>query len=323
MRAIEITDHGPGDVLDLADKSRPTPGEHEVRIDVEAIGVNFADIDQRRGQYPDTPEVPYVPGMEAAGTIAETGPDVERTVGDRVVALLETGAYAETVVAPTHRLFEIPESVDLRTAAGFPVQFLTAHHALHERGNIDSDDRVLIHAAGGGVGTAAVQLAAATQSEVFGTASTAEKLALARDLGLDHPINYEAEDFVDEIDQLTDGTGVDLVLDGVGGESFYKSLDALDGFGRIVSYGVASGNVPAVATPRLLFENKAVLGFHLGHAFEHHPERVTDVALQLLDRIADDDLDVVIDRTFPLTEAAAAHEYVETRESVGKVLLEP
>ncbi|MFB6223875.1 MAG: zinc-binding alcohol dehydrogenase family protein [Haloarcula sp.] len=323
MRAIEITDHGTGGVLEVATKSQPAPGEHEVRIDVEAIGVNFADIDHRRGRYPDTPAVPYVPGMEAAGTITETGPGVERTVGDRVVALLETGAYAETIVAPTHRLFEIPDSVALHTAAGFPVQFLTAHYALHERGNITSDDRVLIHAAAGGVGSAAVQLAATTEAEVFGTASTTEKLALACDLGLDNPINYEDHDIVDEIDQLTNETGVDLVLDGVGGEAFYKSLDALAGFGRVVSYGVASGDIPAAATPRLLFENKSVLGFHLGHTFKHHPERVATVARQLLEQIAADDLEVVIDRTFPLADAATAHEYVENRESVGKVLLEP
>lgn len=323
MYAIEITDHGSSAVLEGTERSRPEPGENEVRIDVGAVGLNFADVEHRRGSYPDSPEPPYVPGMEAAGTIAATGPGVERAVGDRVVALLETGAYAEAVIAPTDRLFDIPDPVDLRTAAGFPVQFLTAYHALHGWGDLGDDDRVLIHAAAGGVGTAAVQLAAATAAEVFGTASTDEKLSLASDLGLDHPINYERRDIVDEVDRLTDGAGVDLVLDGVGGEAFYRSLDALAGFGRIVTYGVASGNVPAAATPRLLFENKSVHGFHLGHAFEHRPERTTAVAPDLLQRIGSGDLEVVVERTFPLADAAAAHEHLENRESVGKVVLEP
>lgn len=323
MHAIEITDHGGSDVLGVTDRPRPDPGDGEVLIDVEAVGLNFADVEHRRGRYPDGPEPPFVPGMEAAGTIAATGPGVDRAVGDRVVGFLETGAYAGAVVAPTHRLFAIPDSMDARTAAGFPVQFLTAYHALYEWGDLTADDRVLIHAAAGGVGTAAVQLAAATGAEVFGTASTAEKLSLAADLGVERAIDYEERDLADEIDRLTDGAGVDLVLDGVGGEAFYGSLDALAGFGRIVAYGVASGTTPAAATPRLFFENRSVHGFHLGHAFEHRPDRVTAPAPDLLERIADGDLEVVVERTFPLAEAGAAHEHLENRESVGKVVLEP
>lgn len=323
MKAIEITDHGPSGVLESTDQVQSAPGPHEVLIDVEAIGVNFADVDHRRGQYPGSPDPPYVPGMEAAGTVVETGPKVDLAVGKRVVAFLETGAYAETIVAPTNRLFAVPDAMDLRTAAGVPVQFLTAYHALFEWGDVETAETVLIHAAAGGVGTAAVQLAAATDTTVFGTASSDEKLARAVDLGLDHPINYEREALVDEVDEHTDGAGIDLVLDGVGGKAFYGSLDALAGFGRIVVYGVASGNVPAAATPRLLFENKSVRGFHLGHAFEHQPARITAAMPGLLDRIVAGELDVIVDRTFPLADAATAHEHVESRESVGKVILEP
>jgi NADPH2:quinone reductase len=180
----------------------------------------------------------------------------------------------------------------------------------------------LIHAAAGGVGTAAVQLASLADAETFGTASTEAKISLALDLGLDHGIQYTETDFRDVIAAETD-EGVDLVLDGVGGQTFDRSLDALEDFGRIVTYGVASGEVAKADTSRLLFENKSVIGFHLGNAMRNRPESVLSAVPELSRLLADGELEVVVGETFDLEDAAAAHQYVEDRKSVGKVVLEP
>jgi NADPH2:quinone reductase len=323
VKSVFVTEFGTSDALEIRDVEVPDPGPGQVRIDVEAAGINFADIMQRRGQYRGGPEPPYAPGLEAAGTVDAVGEGADYEEGDRVVALTSGGAYAEYVLAPAQSLFEVPSSMSFPEAAGFPVQFLTAYNCLHGWGNVTAHDRVLIHAAAGGVGTAAVQLAAHAGAETFGTASTPEKLELASRLGLDHGINYTREDFGDRVGELTDGDGVNLVLDGVNGETFERSLDALAPFGRIVVYGAASGEVARPDTSRLLFENKSVLGFHLGNAIQRDPQRVLGATAELQSLLARGDLEVVVGETFDLGEAAAAHEYIEERNSVGKVVLEP
>ncbi|WP_276281909.1 quinone oxidoreductase family protein [Halorussus caseinilyticus] len=323
MRTVEVREFGDSDVLAVTDAEKPEPAAGEVRIEVEAAGVNFADIMQRRGHYVGGPEPVYVPGMEAAGTVDAVGEGVEREVGDRVVGMTGRGAYAEYALAGADSLFEVPEGMSFAEAAGFPVQFLTAHAVLHEWGGLEEGERVLVHAAAGGVGTAAVQLASAAGAEVFGTASTDAKLELAERLGCDHPINYEAADFAEEIDAVTDGGGVDLVLDGVGGETFARSLDALSHFGRVVAYGAASGEPGEVETTRLLFENKSVLGFHLGNALQRDPQRILQSVPELEAMLADGDLEVVVGQRFDLEDAADAHAAIENRETTGKVVLEP
>jgi NADPH2:quinone reductase len=322
MQAIEIGAYGAADELTVVDAEVPEPKPHEVRIEIEAIGINFADIMQRTGDYVGGPEPPYRPGMEAAGRIDAVGEDVDLDVGDRVVAMVNGGAYAEYVTTPAQSVFPIPGELSFQEAAAFPVQFLTAHGCLFGWGELEADEQVLIHAAAGGVGTAAVQLASNAGAEVFGTASTQEKLDLAERLGCDHPINYTETDFVEVVHEHTED-GVDLALDGVGGDVFHDSLDALDHFGRVVAYGVASGDPPAVETPRLLFENKSVIGYHLGDAFQRKPNRVLEAIPEITQGLASGELEVIIGKTFPLADAAEAHEYIENRQSRGKVLLEP
>ncbi|MFC4248925.1 zinc-binding alcohol dehydrogenase family protein [Natribaculum luteum] len=323
MRAIEVSEYGDSDVLEPVDREKPDPGPGEVRIAVEAAGINFADVMQRRGQYPGGPEPPYVPGMEAAGTIDAAGEGVDLEVGDPVVAMVSGGGYAEYVTADAQTLFPIPEAMGFAEAAGFPIQFLTAHACLFEWGGLEAGERVLIQAAAGGVGTAAVQLASRAGAEVFGTASSAEKLELAADLGCDHPIDYTEEEFAAVIDEETDGEGVDLVLESVGDDVFERSLDALAHFGRLVTYGVASGVPAEVSNRRLLFENKRVIGFHLGQAAQRDPDRVMRAVPDLTEGLASGDLEVIVGESFPLVEAAAAHQYIEDRKSSGKVVLRP
>jgi NADPH2:quinone reductase len=323
MRAIQVTAFGDSDVLQTTERDKPDPDPGAVRIEVAAAGINFADVQQRRGRYPGGPEPPFVPGLEAAGTIDAVGEGVDREVGERVVTMLESGGYAEYVTAPAFGLLDVPEFMAFEEAAGFPVQFLTAWAVLHERGGVEAGERVLVHAAAGGVGSAAVQLADAADAEVFATASTAEKLNLAERLGADHLINYVESDFREEIDAVTDGAGVDLVLDGVGGETFDRSLDVLAPYGRLVTFGVASSEPTAADATELLFGNVSVVGFHLGRTMANDPGRVLGAVPELTEMLADGTLEVVVGETFDLADAAEAHAFVEGRGSVGKVVLEP
>ena len=257
------------------------------------------------------------------GTIDATGDGVELDEGDRVVAMVNGGGYAEYVTASANACVSLPDGLRFEEAAGFPVQFLTAHACLFEWGGLDEGERVLIQAAAGGVGTAAVQLASRAGAEVFGTASSSAKLELAADLGCDHPIDYTDTDFREVIDAETGGEGVDLVLESVGDDVFDRSLDALGHFGRLVTFGVASGVPASVENRRLLFENKRVIGFHLGQAIRHDPSTVMKAVPDLTDGLATGELQVIVGETFPLAGAAGAHEFIESRQSTGKVVLLP
>lgn len=323
MRAVEVTEFGGPEGLIPTEKERPTPESGELLIEVTAAGINFADIQQRMGLYPGGPEPPFVPGFEVAGHVTAVGEDCDVEVGDRVAGLSNVGGYAEFTVGDAATVIEIPDDLDTAEAAAVPVQFLTAHGCLFDRGGLEADENVLIHAAAGGVGSAAVQLAASTGATVFGTASTQEKLDHVASLGCDHPINYEESDFAEEIEEITDGAGIDLVIDGVGGDAFRDSLDTLNHFGRIVTMGVASGNPAVAPTTSLLFSNQEVVGFHLGNTIARDPNRALEPLPELFERVTEGDLSVTIGGRYPLEDADQAHEFIESRQSRGKVLLEP
>jgi len=322
MRAIQVEKFGGRDALEVVESEVPDPGEGEVRIEIKAAGINFADIMQRRGHYHGGPEPPYTPGLEVAGVVDAVGEGVGRDVGDEVVTMLGSGGYAEYAIADAAGLFDVPPGLSFEEAAGFPVQFLTARNCLHEWGELEDGESVLIHAAAGGVGTAAVQIASAAGAEVFGTASTPEKLHKAASLGCDHPINYEEEDFVEVVREQTDH-GVDLVLDGIGGETTERSLEALKQFGRMVVYGAASGRPGQPSTDDILFANQRIIGYHLGRAVQLQPMKVLSAVPELSNLLAEGELQVQYDRSFGLEDAAKAHEYIEDRQSMGKVVLVP
>ena len=323
MSAVEVTEFGDAGTMTVREVEPPEPGAGEVRIEVRAAGINFADIMQRRGHYHGGPEPPYRPGMEVAGVVDAVGEGVNRETGEPVVSLVDGGGYAEHAVADARGLLEIPGEMGFEAAAGFPVQWLTAHNCLFEWGDAEAGETVLVHAAAGGVGSAAVQLADEAGAEVIGTASTDEKLAMASDLGMDHGVRYTETDFVDRVDELTDGEGVDLVLDGIGGETTDRSLDALRSFGRMVSFGAAAGEPGRPNTADLLFGNKTVIGYHLGRALRQQPMRVMGAVPELTGLLGDGTLEVQVGHTFDLADAAEAHRFIEDRKSSGKVVLVP
>jgi NADPH2:quinone reductase len=325
MRAIAVPEYGEATVLEAEQRPRPEPGPAEVRLDVRATGVNFADIEQRRGRYRGGPEAPFVPGLEASGVVDTTGADVERWApGDEVVCFLaDGGGYAEQAVTPAEYMFPKPERLSFEDAGGTLIQAFTAHNALHEWGGVEAGDTVLINAAAGGVGSTATRLAAIAGAEVLATASASEKLAYARECGADHGINYVDADVVDTVAHVTDGEGVDLLLDGVGGDAFADGFEALAPGGTAVTYGAASGDISTVATPRLFYQNKSVAGYHLMYGLEEIPERVLSARSHLFDLVASGNLSVSVESVRDLGEAAAVHRAIENRETRGRVVLTP
>lgn len=326
MNAIVVDEHGGPGVLSVEDRPEPTPGAGEVKIAVEAAGVNFADIERRRGTYPDRPDVrcpvpPYVPGSEAAGRVVEAGDHTDFERGDDVMGLLCYASYGEYATVPADRVMPVPGTLSYEAAAGVPIRFITAHNALFEWGGLEAGETVLVHAGAGGVGSAAIQFAARIDCTIHTTASTGRKRDFSRSLGADRAIDYTTESVAAVADEELDG-GYDLVLDGVGGNAFKESVRSLAPGGRIVSYGAASGNVPTIAVPRLLFENRTVRGYHVEHAYANLRERVLSAKENVLRLFRDGALDVVVDRTFPLEAASDAHRHIEDRANVGKVVLE-
>lgn len=321
MRAVKVDEYGAPPVLSTESVTDPEPGPNELLVDVAAAGVNFADLAKRRGAYPCGPDPPYTPGIEVAGRVAAAA-DGQFSEGDRVMAYVPRGGYAERVVASVDRTFAVPDAISLTEAAGVPIQWLTAHNALFEWGDLSEGERVLVLAGAGGVGSAAVQLAADAGATVLATASTAEKRAFAAEIGADYALAYGDGGLAAAIAERTDRTTVDLVLDGVGGDAFDESLDALAPGGRIITYGVASGGVPRVSTSRLLFGNHSVLGYHLGRAADNRPDRVFDAMDHVRERFAAGAVTPQVDRVFGLDDAPEAHRYVRNRETTGSVVLD-
>jgi NADPH2:quinone reductase len=322
MKAIRVHQFGGLEVLNIEDIPLPEPGEGEARVKLEAIGVNFLDIYQRIGRYQGS--LPFTLGQEAAGIVDTIGRNVtEVQPGDRVAYASVQGSYAEYAIVPAWRLVPIPPSVDARQATAAMVQGLTAHYLAFSTYPIKAGDIVLVHAAGGGTGQILVQVAKRCGARVIGTVSAEEKALIAREAGVDDIIFYTQTDFESEVKRLTNNTGVDVVYDSVGKDTFDKSLNCLRRRGYMVLYGASSGPVPPVDPQVLNAKGSLYLTRpYIGHYTADRAEllqRVNDV----FGWLASGELKVRIDKTFPLAEAGEAHRYLEGRQSKGKILLIP
>lgn len=338
MRQVWIPRIGDPDVLEVREAPDPEPKEGQVRVRVRAAGVNFADVMARMGLYLDAPKLPAVVGYEVSGVVDRLGAGVEGVAaGARVLALCRFGGYSDTICVPAPQAIAIPDRLSFEQAAAIPVNYLTAWIMLVHLGNVRRGDRVLVHAAAGGVGQAALQLCRWRGAEVIGTAS-ASKHARLEAAGVAHCIDYNAEDFEAAVMRLTGGRGVDVVVDAVGGESFAKSYRCLAAMGRLFMFGVSSfapGKKRQLATallgllrmPKfkpvaLMNENRGVFGVNMGHLWDRGDE-LAAMMRAIVDLCAAGTLDPVVDRTFPFAEAAAAHAYLQDRRNFGKVLLTP
>jgi NADPH2:quinone reductase len=322
MKTVRVHQYGGLEALKLEDVPVPEPGDGEARVKIEAIGVNFIDIYHRIGRYQGS--LPLTLGQEAAGTVDAIGPNVtEVKPGDRVVYASVQGAYAEYAIAPAWRLVPVPESVSARQAAAVMIQGMTAHYLTFSTYPLKEGETALVHAAGGGTGQLLVQVAKRRGARVIGTVSTEEKAMLAREAGVDEVILYTQTDFEAEVKRLTNGSGVNVVYDSVGRDTFDKSLNCLRRRGYMVLYGASSGAVPPLDPQTLnakgsLFLTRPFLAHYTADR-EELMWRVRD----LFHWIAAGELKVRIDKTFPLAESAKAHRYLEDRQSKGKVLLIP
>lgn len=330
-----IARHGPPDVLELREGADPVPREGEIRIRVRAAGVNFADILARIGIYPDAPPPPVVVGYEVAGVVDATGPGVSSAhPGDRVVALTRFGGYADTVVVPAAHTFRLPDLLSDAEAAAVPVTYLTAALALYRMAALSAGETVLVHNAGGGLGIAATQLARLRRATVYGTASAAKHGAL-RSFGVEHAIDYRHADVEKDISRLTNGRGVDVILDPIGGASFQASYRMLAPLGRLVMLGVSSMSAERRQILRvvrswwqmgsfqplsMMNRNRGVFGLNVGHLWDERRALLPLMEL-IMTELGAGRLKPVVARTFPLERAADAHRFVQERANIGKVVL--
>jgi NADPH:quinone reductase len=322
MKAAVIFENGPPGVLRYEDVADPVCPDGCVMLDVEAISIEGGDLLARAGSPPET--TPHIVGYLCAGTVAEIGAGVERpVVGEKVVALSANGSHAEKRVVPAVMTWVIPEGLDPAVAACIPVAVGTAQECLFTAAGLEEGQTALIHAGAGGVGMAAIQLASQAGVTVIATASSDEKLDRLKPFGLGHGINYADESFVDRVRELTDGRGVDVVLDSVGGKNLVDSIEALAYRGTLVSVGVAGRSGSEIEAKSLWGKNNTLRGVYLGGALLVEYPRVHRMISDLIERVASGELHIEIDSTFALAEAAAAHAYLEGRNAFGRVVMVP
>ena len=322
MRAILCREHGGPQGLVLADMPEPEPGACSVTVRVRAAGLNFADLLMLRGQYQEQPPLPFVPGLEVAGEIERVGAGVGGLrPGQRVLALLGHGGLAERAVAVASDVVLLPDDMDDATAAGFAIAYGTAHGALRWRADLHAGETLLVHGAAGGVGLTAVEVGKALGATVIATARGADKLAIASEHGADHTLDSESPDLRQQIKALTDGRGVDVVFDPVGGAMFDLSLRSIAWEGRIVLVGFASGKIPQIPANILLVKNAAALGFYWGSYRRHDPERLREGFRELFRWHSEGHIRPHVSTRLPLARAPEALQMLADRRSTGKVII--
>ncbi len=322
MKAAVYYETGPPDVFRYEDVPDPSCAPDGLVIDVRAVSIEGGDTLHRQGG--EMASRPHIVGYQCAGTVREVGPQVtDRSVGQRVVAIMFHGSHAEQVAVNALATWVIPDEVDLEAAACVPIAVGTADDCLFEFGRLQAGETALVHAGAGGVGMAAIQLAKRAGATVLATASSDERLARLKDFGLDHGINYRTSDFVAAVREITGGRGADVIVDSVGGHTLEGSIDAAAYRGRI-SYVGSAGRDDYRPDPSLLRPmNKSLTGVFFGAELAFHRDRVHPMVARHIADLASGALRIVIDRKYPLAEAAEAHRYIESRQAFGRVILVP
>ena len=336
MQQVVITRHGGPEVLHVRETAEPQLKSGDVLIDVKYSGINFEDLLMRMGLYPSAPKPPFTPGYEVSGVIAKVGStENDELLGKTVAALTKFGGYSSKVVVKKDRLIALSDGVDMALAAAMPVVYLTSYVMLSLQAHLQKDEWVLIHNIGGGVGLAAVELSRMIGANIIGTASAGKHDRL-REKGIHHLIDYNTEDFVARVKEITEGKGVDVIIDPIGGENLKKSYKALGSFGRLVVFGfskAASGprrkvlhllkeyiKTPKFSPIQLMGHNKGVFGCHLGMVMDRQ-ELLQECMQKLMSYFQSGDINPHVDRVFPLNRVTDAHQYIMDRRNFGKVLL--
>jgi NADPH:quinone reductase len=322
MKAILFDQLGGPEVLKLGDAPKPEVRPGWVLVKNHAIGINFADNFFRQGQYLIKPKLPDTPGLEAAGVVEAVGPGVAHLQPGMRVTAIGVKTYAEYCVASANQVMPLPDFVSFAEGAAFPIQTLTAYHMLHTSHQTTPGQTVLVHSAAGGVGIVAVQIAKAAGARVIGTVSNDSKINIVKEYGADAVINYVTQDFAEEALKLTNGKGVELILDAVGKPTLEKGLNCLAPFGHLILYGRAGGIPDPVNLMSLFQKSLKVSGFVL-YTVSAMPDKHREGIEKSFQLMGQGKLKMLVGRTFPLAEAAEAHRYMESRQSVGKLVLIP
>lgn len=334
MKAIYLVNTGASNsAFKLRETEKPFPKAHEVLIKVHCFGLNFADVMARKGMYQDAPPIPALLGYDVAGTVEQVGSGVTHLlVGDRVTAMTRFGGYAEYAVTDARAAAKIPENISFADATALTTQYCTAYYAAAVAVNLFPGNKVLIHSGAGGVGSALIQFAKWRGCEIFSTAGSSSKLELLKQQGVQHPINYIEQDFEDEIKQLTKGEGVDVIFDAVGGSYVRKGFRSLAAGGRIVCYGAAdlsSKNIFGKISALLAFgiyhpvmfmtSSKGIIGLNMLRIADNKPEALQHCLNQVIQLTEQGVFKPTIGKVFNASEIAAAHDFLESRKSTGKI----
>jgi len=324
MRAVVVERLIEPRELRVAETAEPELFAGGLAVDVKAAGCNFFDILMVQGRYQMKPPFPFVPGAELAGVVSAVGAGVDGfRVGDRVLASVSLGAFAERAVVPARVAWRMPDGMSFEEGAGFPIVYPTSHAALVLRAHLAAGETLLVHAAAGGVGLAAVQIGKALGARVLATAGGAEKLAIAREAGADVCIDYRADDWPDQVKAATDGRGADVIYDSVGGDVLDQSLKCIAWNGRLLVIGFAGGRIPEIKANRILLKNIAVVGLHWGAYAINEPARVPETFDALFRMYEAGTIRPVIGARYPLDRVADALEALGSRRTHGKVVVVP
>ncbi|HVT35451.1 MAG TPA: medium chain dehydrogenase/reductase family protein [Nevskiaceae bacterium] len=337
MKQIWITGTGGPEKLQLREAPDPAPAAGELRIRVRASGINFADILARQGLYPDAPKIPCVVGYEVSGTVDAAGAGAESWIGKDAYALTRFGGYSDVVCVPATQCFERPAALTHEQCAAIPVNYLTAWQLLVTMGSLSQDETVLIHNAGGGVGLAAIDIARHIGARIIGTASSG-KHAFLKQRGLHEAIDYRTQDWEAELKKLTDGGGVELITDPMGGSHWKKSYRALRATGRVGMFGISAATESSLLGPLrllpvalgmplfhpipLMNQNRSAFGVNLGHMW-HETAKIRSWMSALLEGVRDGWVRPHVDKSFSFAQAGEAQAYMEARKNIGKVVLVP
>ncbi|MCB1739446.1 MAG: NADPH:quinone oxidoreductase family protein [Gammaproteobacteria bacterium] len=322
MKALLCTNWGPPESLVIEDIPVPEPAADQVRIEVAACGINFADTLMIQGQYQEKPPLPFSPGLEVSGVVSAVGNAVAGLApGDRVVAVGITGGCMEQTLAPAGGVVKLPDELDLVDAAAFPVAYGTSHLGLAHRAGLRAGETLLVHGAAGGVGLAAVEIGKCMGATVIATASTDEKLALAREHGADHAINYRDSDFREAVLSLTDGRGANVIYDPVGGEVFKQSMRCIAWEGRLLVIGFASGEIPQIPAGHVLVKNMSVVGLFWGAYVQRDPAALAASLNTLFQWRLQGRLDPLISRRIGIQDGPQALRALMDRSVIGKIIM--
>ena len=325
MNAVIVKSYGGSEQLHHTTVTDPVPSDTQVLIEVRGASINAADIKARSNAYHLGRQLPFIPGIDVTGVVSEVGGKVSNLqVGDRVIGFPSSGSYAEKAVAEETLTFAIPPEIDFELAASLPIAAGTITHILHQIAAIQPTETLLIHAATGGVGTTAIKIAKLLGiSKIICSTTHQLKVEQLKQLGADAVINVQDPDYSRKVKTFTDNSGVDVILNPIGGTTLQRDLDSLAPFGRIISFGNLSGEKTGVNPDVLYTENRSIIGFSFGHLRKMNPTMIQKSMQSVIAMAKTKELEMVIDSHFPLEEAAAAHDRMESREAIGKIILYP